>query len=160
MPKFVLEVRAQLQGVKSVAVCDDSYPWYFSLRCGSCGEETSKPVVISRSDDVEGIRGSSVGMKISCKLCKRTNDLTILPGSSIYSSSDAPSWKPFLEVEARGTEPIAIELNDEVPLSTLGENGFSAEDVIISDGEFYGYDEDLSQEMSITEFESRIVKKK
>lgn len=160
MPKFVLEVRAQLQGVKSVAVNDDNYPWYISLRCGSCGEETAKPAVLSRSDDVEGIRGASVGMKISCKLCKRTNDLTILPGASVYTSADAPSWKPFLEVEARGTEPTAIELNDEVPLSTLGDGGFVAQDVIIADGEFYGYDEDLSQEMSITEFECRVLKKK
>lgn len=159
MPKFFLEVKAQLQGVGSFAVNDDNYPWYISLRCGSCGEETTKPVVVSRSDDVEGIRGASVGMKISCKLCSRTNDLTILPGKSVYTSSNAPSWKSFLEVEARGTEPIAIEFSDDSPLTLKGDSGFSADDALITDGEFYGYDESLSQEMSVTEFESRVTKK-
>jgi Eukaryotic protein of unknown function (DUF866) len=160
MPKFLLEVKAQLQGVAAFSVDHDSYPWYISLRCGSCGEETRKPVVVSRSDNVEGVRGASVGMKISCKLCSRTNDITILPGKSEYTSTDSPSWKPFLEVEARGTEPTTIEFSDEVPLSMKGEGKFAASDALIVDGEYYGYDEELSQEISVTEFETRVVKKK
>jgi hypothetical protein len=158
MPKFALQVKAQLQGVGSFSVNDADYPWHITLRCGSCGEQSEKPVVVSQSDDVEGIRGASVNLKISCKLCKRVNDLTILAGASTYTSEDAPEWRQFLAVEARGTEPVAIEFCEDAPLCMKGDLGFEAEDAFIAGGEYYGYDEKLGKEMVVTEFETRIVK--
>lgn len=162
MPKFRLEVQAQLQGVSSFSIPTeeaDSYQWFISLLCGSCGEKTAKPVVVAREDEVEGIRGASVSLKISCKLCSRVSDLTIQNSvKSKYTSGDSPNWASFLDLEARGIEPVAITMNEDTPLSVKGTEGFEAEDAFIVDGEFYGFDEKLSCEMSITEFASRIVK--
>jgi hypothetical protein len=161
MPKFSVEVQAQLSGISSVSVPKSEavdYPWYVALLCGSCGERSEKPVVVSASDEVEGIRGGNVSLKISCKLCKRVNDLTILPGESSYTAEVSPGWKEFLSIEARGTEPTEVALADDVPLSIKGLEGFEAEDAFISDGEFYGYDEKLSAEMVVTEWKMRVVK--
>jgi Eukaryotic protein of unknown function (DUF866) len=161
MPKFSLQVQAQLSGISSISVPESeesNYPWHILLLCGSCGERSEKPVVVSASDEVEGIRGGNVGLKISCKLCKRVNDLTIIPGESCYTADDSPGWKNFLSLEARGTEPSEIALADDAPLSIKGMEGFEAEDAFILDGEYYGYDEKLGNEMVATEWKMRIVK--
>lgn len=163
MPKFSVQVQAHLHGVKSVAVPSENaadYPWHISLRCGSCGEATERPVVVSRSDQAEGIRGATVSLKISCKLCRRVNDLTVLPSESVYTSEDSPNWKDFLTLEARGVEPLDVELADNFDLSITGENGFQAEEAQIVDGEFYGYDENLGKEMTVTDWKMRVSRSK
>jgi Eukaryotic protein of unknown function (DUF866) len=161
MPKFALEVKAQFTGVSSVSVPEKvapDFPWHVHLRCGSCGEESEKPVIVAASDQVEGIRGATVSIKISCKLCARVNDLTILPGKSEYTAADSPGWKPFLFIEARGTEPTKVEFPDNVYLSIKGDEGFEAEEALIDGSEFYGFDEKLATEMEVTDWEMRVVK--
>jgi hypothetical protein len=161
MPKFAIEVKARFGGVSSVSVPDKvaaDFPWHVHLRCGSCGEESERPVIVAASDEVEGIRGATVSIKISCKLCARVNDLTVLTGKSEYTAEDSPSWKPFLFIEARGTEPTKVELPDDVYLSIKGDEGFEAEDALIENCEFYGFDEKLSKEMEVTDWEMRVVK--
>lgn len=157
----MVEVQGQLKGVKAVSIPRESaaeYPWRLKLRCGSCGEQTEKPVVVSASDETEGIRGATVSLKITCKLCRRVNDLTILPSESVYTFDDCPNWKPFLSLEARGTEPMDVEFADDYNLSVVGEDGFEADGAQIVDGEFYGYDENLSKEMEVTEWKMRVSK--
>lgn len=157
MPKFAIQVSAQLAGVSSFATPED-YPFHLVLGCGSCGERTSKPIVISDDDEVEGIRGAVVNLKISCKLCDRVNDVTLIKGPRIYSVSEAPEFATLLELECRGTEPLELHLADDVPLIIKGLDGFLFEDAFIRDGEFYSYDEKLKTEASITEFKTKVVK--
>lgn len=157
MPKFILKVSAQLDGVGSISVPED-YPWHIFFGCGNCGEKTEKPIVISESDEVEGIRGAMVNLKISCKLCARVNDVKLLPNGHKYTADNSPDWAPLLEMECRGTEPIQVLLADDVPLDIVGLEGFEFDDAFIVDGEFYSYDEKLNTEASVTEFKSRIVK--
>lgn len=158
MPKHILEVCAQLDGVKSISVPQD-YPWYVFLSCCNCGEKTQKPVVISESEKVEGIRRAVVNLKISCKLCMRVNEVKLLPADHKYTADQSPEWAPFLEMECRGIEPVQVLLADDVPLDIVGLEGFEFEDAFIADGEFYTYDEKLKTEASVTEFKSRIVKR-
>lgn len=157
MPKFTFEISAQLDGVGSIEVPED-YPWHIMLGCGNCGEKTEKAVVIRESDEVEGIRGAKVSLKISCKLCSRVNDVKILPGKGMYTSEDAPEWGALLHLECRGTEPIQVLLADDMPLKIVGMEGFEFDEAFIQDGEFYSYDEKLNAEASITEYKSQIVK--
>lgn len=157
MPKFTFEISAQLENIGSVSTPED-YPWHIVFGCGNCGERTQKPVVISSSDEVEGIRGAIVSLKISCKLCDRVNDVKILSDSFSYTSEDAPEWKPFLQLECRGTEPLYAVLAADVPLQMKGKEGFAFEEAFIADGEFYSYDETLNTEASVTEYKGRFVK--
>lgn len=157
MPKFTMQISAQLDGVSSISVPDD-YPWYMRFGCGNCGEKTQKPVVISESDEVEGIRGANVNLKISCKFCGRVSDVRILPTKFKYTAEDSPDWASFLQVECRGNEPIEIGFADDVPLKMEGAEGFEFEEALLEDGEFYSYDEKLNKEASVTEFSMKIVK--
>lgn len=157
MPKFKLEISAHLDGVKSISAPPD-YPWHIILLCGKCGEKTEKPVVVSDSDQVEGLRGAVVNLRISCKLCKRASDLKILKSQLCYTIEECPEWGALLELECRGSEPLKVLLADDVPLKMEGLEGFVFEDAFIEDDEFFSYDEDLNTEASVTEFTSRIVK--
>lgn len=157
MPKFVLQLSAQLQGVSSFATPSE-YPWHVTLGCGNCGEKTGKPVVLSSADHVEGIRGATVNMRITCKLCSRVNDVKVIEEGKPYTSENAPEWGSFVVVECRGLELLDVAFADDVPLTILGAEGFVFEDAFIEDGEFYGYDEKLSAEASITELRTRVVR--
>lgn len=156
MPRCSVEVSAELLNIQSIAAPDD-YPWHLFLMCCNCGEKTDKPIVISKNEEVSGIRGASVNLKISCKLCKRVNDMKILPGKHVYTAEDN-GWVQFLQLECRGVEPTELLLADDVPFEITGLQGASIEDGFIEDGEFYSYDESTQTEVSITEFETRIVK--
>lgn len=157
MPKFRIEASAQFNGIGSMTMPED-YPWHVHLLCGNCGEKPQKPIVLMASEIVEGVRGASVHLRMTCKLCARTNDVKIISDQMTYSESDAPKWMPILILECRGIEPTGITLADDTPLKIMGEEGYNFEDVFIEDGEYYGWDEKRGVEASITEFQIRVAK--
>lgn len=157
MPRFRVEVSTQLENIESIQAPED-YPFFIHLLCGNCGEKTNKPVVLTKNDEVEGIRKGAVNLKRTCKLCKRISDVKIISDQMTYSEADCPGWAPFLILECRGNEPSEVMLSDDVPLLVSGTDGFQFDDVIIEDNEFYGWDEKRNVEASITEFQIRIVK--
>lgn len=152
-----VEVSAQLENVSSISTPEE-YPWHLKLRCSNCGEVAEKPVVVSASDNVEGIRGASVSVKINCKFCKRVNDLKIVREDFSYTDDMAPAWKPFLQVDCRGVQPVEWTPASDVPLVILGSEGFKCDDSFIEDGEYYGYDENMKTDVAVTELKVRIVK--
>lgn len=111
------------------------------------------------SEQVEGIRGgAAVNLRRTCKFCKRVSDFKIIKEGMSYTADDSPNWSTILRLECRGAEITDIALADDTPLETVGNDGFVFEDVLIENGEFYGYDEKSKVEASITEFTTRIVK--
>ncbi|CAN8074931.1 unnamed protein product [Agarophyton chilense] len=155
MPKFNLQISAQLSNVTSVKPPKE-YPWHFILQCTSCGEETSKPVVLSTAEEVEGIRNGMVNMKLSCKLCSRVNDVKILEQHA-YPEEKAPDWGEILSFECRGLQPLEWIIADDIPLEIMA-SGVPLEDGFIENGEFYGYDEKLGEEANVTEMKKRFKK--
>lgn len=155
MPKIAIEMQAETSSVASIAFPPDT-GFRFVLRCCNCGEQSPKPVVISMDDEVEGIRGASVSIKITCKFCKRTNDLKLL--KTFAYEAEKRGWQKAVEMECRGVEPSKFILDDTVPLSIKGTSGYEFEEACIDDGEFYGYDEKENTDASVTEWESRVVK--
>mmetsp|Transcript_35202 Transcript_35202/g.139850 ORF Transcript_35202/g.139850 Transcript_35202/m.139850 type:complete len:83 (+) Transcript_35202:2008-2256(+) len=59
MPVFELQIRAVLDRVSSISAPSD-YSWSFVFTCGSCGENTPKPVTFDESMSVDLIRGAKV----------------------------------------------------------------------------------------------------
>lgn len=155
MPKIRLEVSAQLNNITSVKTPED-YPWHISFQCTSCGEKRDRPVVISSSDEVDGIRGAVVTMKLTCKLCSRVNDIKIVREGE-YTEEQSPNWGEFLLLECRGLQPVDWIASEDVPLEITSVNG-PLEDCFLENGEFYGYDEKLAQEATVTEFRTRFKK--
>mmetsp|Transcript_35204 Transcript_35204/g.139860 ORF Transcript_35204/g.139860 Transcript_35204/m.139860 type:complete len:156 (+) Transcript_35204:2008-2475(+) len=148
MPVFELQIRAVLDRVSSISAPSD-YSWSFVFTCGSCGENTPKPVTFDESMSVDLIRGAKVTLTIKCKFCERTSEVTLLDEPHVYS--DSGEFKPFVGLDCRGTSPSLWNIIE--PLTIKGENGFIFEDTEIVNQEFFGYDEDLNQESSVSEFE-------
>lgn len=155
MPKFRLLVSAQLTNVTSIKPPEE-YPWHLVLQCTSCGEKTSKPVVVSTADEVEGIRKGFVNLKLTCKLCGRVNDVKLLRQSA-YTEEVSPDWAEILSLECRGLQPLEWIAADDVPMEIMSPSG-PLEDGIIENGEFYGFDEKLGEEANVTEMNSRFEK--
>lgn len=158
MPKLAVEATCELSHIGSVSFPPD-YAFHFRLKCCNCGEEAPKPVVISRGDEVEGIRGANVSAKVTCKLCARTNDITLLRTFD-YTAEDSGSYKKVIELECRGLEPTQLLLADDTPLQMTGETGALLDDTFIVDAEYYSYDDSASTEVSLTEFDSRVIRAK
>lgn len=157
MPKFMVQVSAQLENIESITAPED-YPWYVDFICGNCGERPPRAVVLRSSETIDGIRGASVNLRRTCKFCDRVSEAIILSEQKTYSSSDAPGWGGFLELECRGIEPTGVTLADDVPLEIVGKDGFKFEDAFIEDGEYFGWDEKTQVEASITEFRMKVDK--
>lgn len=156
MPKLALEAKCELNGIESVGFPKE-YGFHLKIMCCNCGEVAPKPIVVSTEDSVEGIRGGSVSVKLTCKLCGRSNDLKLLSVFD-YDKDAAPNYKKIVVMECRGIEPTELLLADDVPMVIKSETGLELEDAFIADGEFYGYDEKAKTEVSVTEFETRVVK--
>ncbi len=166
MPKVSIEAKGVLNGIETVSFPAE-YGFHFKLKCCKCGEESPKPVVVSKEDEVEGIRGATVTVSIKCKLCGRTNDLKILKVGE-YKAEDSPKFKPILELECRGMEPTELLLADDAPLKMICESGYEIDEeegflTPSDDGksnEFFGWDEKGNTDVSIEEFEMRVVRGK
>lgn len=160
MPKVSIEAQCTLNGLKSISFPED-YPWHLKIQCTSCGEEAKRPIVVTQSDEVEGVRGAKVSIKVACKFCERKNDLKILKVHSY--EAEQPEWKPILSLEVRGMQPVGLVLAD-VPLSIQATSGSTFEEELDSDNsggketaEWYGFDEKDNVDVSVEEFETRVV---
>lgn len=122
------------------------------MKCTFCSEETPKPVVFTPQDSIEGIGGSSVNLRFKCSFCSRSKlELSFISKPFRY---EGIGWNTLATFECRGLEPIKWILS-EVPLIAVTESGAKIDEVVIEDGEYFGYDETSMQEVSVTEFESK-----
>mmetsp|Transcript_2787 Transcript_2787/g.5132 ORF Transcript_2787/g.5132 Transcript_2787/m.5132 type:complete len:161 (-) Transcript_2787:198-680(-) len=159
MPRVALELKADLQGISYFEPLDPTtFAWRFRLRCTSCGEETPNPVVFSSTDSVERRRGTPVNLEIRCKLCGRENDITVLTNQTTprYSSTANGDWTRFSSFDCHGLEPISWFCLGE--MHVVGDGGFVFDDASLDEGEFFGYEENINSEASITNLEYRFSK--
>lgn len=187
MPKIDIQARAQLVGIKSIGFRDD-HPFHLTLRCCNCGEvripslgcssvrhltffvqNTPKPVVISKEDEVQGVRGAKVTASLKCSLCSRVNDITILKLSDYELVEDGePQFQTIVSLECRGLEPSALIFADDSPLNIVATSDTRFEDGALLEfergaagielGEWYDFDSKTSTDVSVTEFEIKFSK--
>lgn len=161
MGKLALEFCACLENVSEIKVMDDDFRWYLKLKCSSCGEETSswQYVCLSESSETKGGRGSA-SMVQKCKLCSRENHLDILKESvKPYLSDDDNNYKAIIKFELRGLEIISWDIRSGwVVSSSCSRTVFS--DVDLSEKEWYEYDEEANESLSITDIKYQFVKLK
>ena len=143
-------MRAELQNIDKVTLPSD-YSLHIVFKCSSCNEETSKAVVFTAEDKIEGIRGSSVNLRLKCGFCSRTSEISIVDKPFHYEGS---GWKPLCILECRGMVPEKWILSDD-PWTVIAESGAEIDDVVLEDSEYFGFDEKGMTEISITEFESK-----
>ena len=161
MGKLSLELSACLENVSVLKVMDDDFRWYLKLKCSNCGEETSswQYICLSESTETKGGRGSA-SMVQKCKLCGRENHLNILKDSiKPYLSEDDGNFKSIIKFESRGLDVVGWDIRSGwVVLSSCSRTKFS--DVDLSEYEWYEYDEDANESISITEVKYQLLKLK
>lgn len=160
MVKFGLEVKMILENVEEIRGCGVDMRWFFKFKCTSCGEvcETWQYVCLAESVETKGGRGSA-SMVQKCKMCRRENNLDIVKESvKSYTADDAETFKCLVAFECRGLEPTDFDIRN--GWIVICESNKTFDDVDLSEGEWYDYNDESDQSVSITEIQHRFVKLK
>ncbi|KAM3330727.1 hypothetical protein ACQJBY_027084 [Aegilops geniculata] len=162
---FALLVGAELDGLTNLQPrggCDDpSYPYYFKLRCESCGETSAKTTCVSLDEVVQLPTGKGTANLLQkCKLCSREGSVVMIPGQGTpltAEQSQKGETTCLMVFECRGYEPIEFAFG----------NGWKAEsvhgtpfDIDLSEGEFDEYDEKGECPVALSKLQSTFKVKK
>lgn len=156
--KLCLQWRLQLENIEEVVPDGEDFRWFVKVKCSNCGE-LSKWVYVTEEESIplKGGRGST-NLLIKCKICGRENSLDILKNSiQPYTCGDSGSFKTVVVFECRGLE--VTDFDPRNGFLVFGENKRTTySDISLSDKEWYEYDENKQQPVSITDLEFKITR--
>lgn len=159
MVKIGLQFSAILENVSEVQPEGDDFRWYLKLKCSNCGEISStwQYVCLNESTDTKGGRGSA-NMVQKCKVCSRENHMDIIKDRlKVYTNDDSGSFVTLIVFECRGIEPVAFDFRNGWKVSSSCSN-MTFSDVDLSETEWYDYDDNANESVSITELEVKFIK--
>merc|ERR1712142_377414 len=147
MPRIGLEISFDVENLATVEAVGKDFRWFLKICCGNCGEVTDW-VYVDEEDTVEvkGGRGQA-HMVLNCKLCGRESNISIEDGSVKKYECEKGGFQQMLSFDCRGLEPVDWECRGGLVAQT--EKGKSFE-VALEDGEFYDYDDDSNETVSVT----------
>ena len=161
MVKISLQIKVQLENVEEIrGNADEEFRWYLKLKCTSCGEINNswQYVCLAESLETKGGRGSA-SMVQKCKICKRENHLDILKEYvKSYGAENDGTFVGVVAFECRGLEPIDFEIRSGWDVCCGSNKIF--EDVDLSEKEWYDYNDQNNDSVSITEIEHQFIKLK
>lgn len=158
---YSLTLSAQMTGVSDLQPIDDAeqpYSYTFKVQCTSCREVHAKEVFMNRFDthELSGSRGAA-NFVWRCKACRRESSASILAQQSKYKGpirpytlEDSGKPMPIIEFETRGCEFVEFLVSGEW-FCRGTESGTNFSDLDLSEGDWYDYDEKVSEEVSITD---------
>ena len=161
MGKIALEICATLENVAEIKTMDDDFRWYLKLTCTNCGEQSPswQYVCLSESVETKGGRGSA-SMVQKCKMCGRENHLDILKDSiKPYLAEHDGKFIKIIAFESRGLEPMDWDIRSGWIVSSACSN-LIFDDVNLGEKEWYEYDENANETISICDIKHRFVKLK
>jgi len=161
MGKVALELCATMENVAELKTMDEDFRWYLKLTCTNCGEQSPswQYVCLSESVETKGGRGSA-SMVQKCKLCGRENHLDIIKDSvKPYLAENDGKFIVVVAFESRGIEPTDWDIRSGWIISSACSN-LTFDDVNLGEKEWYEYDQNANETISITEIQHRFVKLK
>lgn len=160
---FHLNLKANLQGLTDLAPVDtdDSpFEYTFLIQCTSCREQHDKEITINRLEqhDLPGSRGEA-NFVFKCKSCGHLANASITRTSKNYTFEDSEEGKKvaILDVECRGMELVKFIPQGDFQCKGA-ESSTKFEEIDLTEGEFYDYDDNKGEEVSITEVEWEIAR--
>lgn len=159
MVKFYLKAHAELTNVTDVQPVDSAespFEYTFRIECTKCRETHGKPVTINRFEqhEISGSKGEA-SFVFRCKSCKSEHSAQILRTNESLTQETAGKWVKLLEIDARGAD--FIEFIPEGRWMGKAANSTSVFDEIdLEDGEWYDYDDNKGEEVSVTDFKWEI----
>lgn len=161
MVNYMLKITAEVENVKSLQPmggCDDpNFTFYFKLRCENCGEMTPKETAVSLEEEVPlpKSRGHAHLLQ-KCKFCGREGNITMTPGSGrplTDEHCEEGKYAPMMAFDCRGLEPVEFAfMGPQWRVESV--EGTVYENVDLSEGEWFEYDEKGSCPVSISKLKS------
>lgn len=154
MVKFFLKAKAELVNVTDLEPVDspqNPYEYTFTIECTKCREVHDKPVTINTFEqhEITGSRGEA-SFVFRCKNCKSEHLAQVERTKQKLTIEDNGKWVKLLEIDARGLDFVKFEaLGQWQCHSSNSVTQFS--EVDLEDGEWYDYDDNAGEEVSVTE---------
>ncbi|CAI5452636.1 unnamed protein product [Caenorhabditis angaria] len=159
MPFVGLEIKCQLAGITDLRPNDpNGFRFHLKLKCTNCGEQpdTWQYVVQNELQEIPGSRGEA-NIVEKCKLCGRSNTLTILPETfKTYKLENNEKWQFLVVFDCRGIEPVDFDPRNDW-LATGSESGTAFEDIDLTEKSWADYDEKAGESVEIQDFECRFT---
>lgn len=159
MVKYFLKAKAELAQVRELQPVDTTespFEYTFTIQCTNCRETHDKPVTINRfeSHDISGSRGEA-SFVYRCRICKSEHSAQIERTKETVSVSG--EWAKLLSIDARGVDFVSFI--PEGKFQCVGaESNTKFEEVDLEDLEWYDYDDNKGEEVSVTEVEFDIAR--
>lgn len=161
---FKLQLKATLENLSILTATDTTstpFEYTFEIQCTSCRETHDKPITINcyEQHEISGSRGEA-NFVSKCKICRKDCNITIEKSKKAeytFEDSEEGKYVDLLIIEARGVDLVKF-IPENGFFEAKGTKGTKFEEIDLSEGEFYDYDDDASQEVSITEIDWKIVR--
>ncbi|KAF9519911.1 hypothetical protein BS47DRAFT_1324245 [Hydnum rufescens UP504] len=161
MVRLMLSIKADLENVTDLAPSNDSFDFFFQVKCTSCHETHPKFVGLNRTEvhELSGSKGNTAHFVWRCGMCKRESSAKFDPNFPIrpYTIESSRSFAPLLVLDCRGLE--FTDFDPRGMWQTTGvESGTRFTEVDLEDREWTDYDEKVSVPVSIMEIEAKWTK--
>ena len=163
MVVFSLNVSAELSKVTDLSPVDSPqapFEYTFTIQCTQCKENHPKPVPINRYEthQITGSRGQA-NFVFKCKQCKSEHTAAIQRTDKTVLVEDAGKSISILTIDSRGMDFVEFH-----PIGQFQCKGTESSpptafnEVDLSEGEWYDYDDKAGEEVSITDVDWSIVR--
>ncbi|KAJ2159006.1 hypothetical protein GGF46_003339 [Coemansia sp. RSA 552] len=165
MAVIELQFKASLEGLTDLAPNEAAGPeegaapylWHFKVQCGSCREVSENLVTIARTDSskISGSRGEA-NLVMRCKGCKREGSMSIMDEQPRAFTDQDKGFVTMLALDCRGMEPVEFDPCGEWK-ARGSESGTVFDDVNLDEGEWFGYDEEAGEAVSVSDIKTQFV---
>ncbi|KAI0515539.1 hypothetical protein KFK09_008204 [Dendrobium nobile] len=146
MVYYLLSFSAELENLTDLQPrggCDDpTYPYYFKVKCESCGGVSAKETCVMISEEVPLPTGRGTAHLVQkCKLCGREGTIQMITGQGqplTLEQSQKEEFAKLMIFDSRGFALTDFSFTDGWKVQSLAGTIF---DVDLSAGEFAEYDE-------------------
>ncbi|KAK0645343.1 UPF0587 protein C2D10.03c [Lasiodiplodia hormozganensis] len=158
---LALTLTAELEGVTDLKPNDtQENPFYytFKVQCTSCREIHPNWVSVSRFEQNEqsGSRGEA-NFVWKCKNCKREHSANITEAPKSYHQQSPPKSQKIITFDCRGLEFVEFKPDGEWSATGL-ESGSKFDQIDLTEGDWFDYDEKAGEEVSIKDLKWDIVR--
>ncbi|KAH7104305.1 DUF866-domain-containing protein [Auriculariales sp. MPI-PUGE-AT-0066] len=157
MVKLTLSIKADLENVTDLVPSDNSFEFFFKVKCSSCQEEHPKPVSMNREQEreVSGGKGSSAHFVWRCSFCKREHSAKFESEPlKAYTMDSNGNFAPLVTLDCRGLEFIGFDPRGNWKCTGV-EKGTKFAEVDLTEGEWTDYDEKAHVPVSVMNIECR-----
>lgn len=155
-----LEIKGELEGLTDLRPqIASEFPYFFKVKCGSCGEASEKFSCVTASEQVNvpNSRGKAHLVQ-KCKFCGREGSVSMVEGKGrpyTLEDSETGKYAPIMCFDCRGIEPWEFSFRN--GWAAEGVSGTKFTEIDLSDGDFAEYDERASCPVGITNLQHRFV---